>query len=322
MFHALSSESMEAFSGNGKAGREEQIGRRIALISMAVGTGLALSKIFVGTHVGSDSITSDGLEAAGDVLSSGVVYAGLWLASRPPDSQHPYGHGRYETLAGLGVGAILLLTGAAIFWHGHTPHGIPKAFPTYALYPLLAAVVLKVCLFVTKFRVGRRIASLSLEADAWHDLTDLLATGVALSAVVLTLIDAQRFYAADHVGAMLIGILICILSVQVVHRAVGQLVDTMPDAGKMAEVRQTALLVPGALGIEKCYARRTGLRFHVDLHLEVDPELTVRESHEIATQVRITIKETLPWVADVLVHVEPAPAAILRDAQRAIGSRK
>ncbi|HMF75425.1 MAG TPA: cation transporter, partial [Bryobacteraceae bacterium] len=91
---------MEAFSGNGKAGREEQIGRRIALISMAVGTGLALSKIFVGTHVGSDSITSDGLEAAGDVLSSGVVYAGLWLASRPPDSQHPYGHGRYETLAG------------------------------------------------------------------------------------------------------------------------------------------------------------------------------------------------------------------------------
>jgi cation diffusion facilitator family transporter len=242
------------------------------------------------------------------------VYAGLWLASRPPDSEHPYGHGRYETLAGLAVGAILLLAGAAIFWHGHSPHTATNAFPAYALYPLLAAVVAKVCLFITKFRVGRRIASLSLEADAWHDLTDLMATGVALIAVVLTLIDAERFHAADHVGAMVIGILICLLSVQVVHRAVAQLVDTMPDAAKMAEVRQTALLVPGALGIEKCFARRTGLRFHVDLHLEVDPDLTVRESHVIATQVRITIKETLPWVADVLVHVEPAPAALIRDS--------
>jgi divalent metal cation (Fe/Co/Zn/Cd) transporter len=94
----------------------------------------------------------------------------------------------------------------------------------------------------------------------------------------------------------------------------------MPDAAKMAEVRQTALLVPGALGIEKCFARRTGLRFHVDLHLEVDPDLTVRESHVIATQVRITIKETLPWVADVLVHVEPAPAAIRRDTSRPVKS--
>jgi cation diffusion facilitator family transporter len=302
---------MEALSGSEEAGREEFVGRRIALISMAVGTGLALSKILVGTHVGSDSVTSDGLEAGGDVLSSGIVYTGLWLASRPPDSEHPYGHGRYETLAGLAVGAILLLAGAAIFWHGHTPHNATNAFPAYALYPLLAAVAAKVCLFAFKFRVGRRIASLSLEADAWHDLTDLLATGIALVAVLLTLLDSRRFHSADHVGGMLIGILICVLAVQVVHRAVGQLVDTMPDADKMVEVRETALLVPGALGIEKCFARRTGLRFHVDLHLEVDPDLTVRESHEIATQVRITIKETLPWVADVLVHVEPASAALV-----------
>jgi cation diffusion facilitator family transporter len=311
---------MEAFSGKADIGQEELVGRRIALISMAVGTGLAVSKILVGTHVGSDSITSDGLEAAGDVLASCIVYAGLWLASRPPDFEHPYGHGRYETLAGLAVGAMLLLAGAAIFWHGRNQHSTTRPFPAYALYPLLAAVLAKVCLFITKLRVGRRIASLSLEADAWHDLTDLLATGVALIAVALTLLDAARFHSADHFGGMIIGVLICILSVQVVHRAVAQLVDTMPEADKMEEVRQTALLVPGALGIEKCYARRTGLRYHVDLHLEVDPELTVRESHVIATQVRIAIKETLPWVADVLVHVEPAPAEVLSEASSPVKS--
>jgi len=83
----------------------------------------------------------------------------------------------------------------------------------------------------------------------------------------------------------------------------------MPDNAKMAEIRRAALAVPGALGIEKCFARRTGLQYHVDLHLEVDPEMTVRESHEIATHVRIAIKESLPWVADVLVHVEPSPDA-------------
>jgi cation diffusion facilitator family transporter len=290
------------------AGTEESIGRRIALLSMGVGAGLAATKILVGAHVGSTAVISDGLEAGGDVLSSGIVYAGLRLAARPPDSEHPYGHGRYETVAGLGVGAILLLAGAAIFWHGRNPPSEPSVFPLYTLYPLVAAVAVKVVLSIVKFRAGRRIASISLEADAWHDLTDLLATGVAMVAIVLTLLDPGRFRSADHVGGMLIGILIVILSVQVVRRTVAQLVDTMPDEEKMAEIRQTAILVPGALGIEKCFARRSGLHYHVDLHLEVDPELTVRQSHVIATQVRILIRETLPWVADVLIHVEPSPA--------------
>jgi divalent metal cation (Fe/Co/Zn/Cd) transporter len=108
---------------------------------------------------------------------------------------------------------------------------------------------------------------------------------------------------------LLIGVLIFFLSIRVVRRTIGQLLDTMPDDAKMAEIRHAALAVPGALGIEKCFARRTGLQYHVDLHLEVDPEMTVRESHEIAARVRIAVKENLPWVADVLVHVEPSPEA-------------
>jgi divalent metal cation (Fe/Co/Zn/Cd) transporter len=86
-----------------------------------------------------------------------------------------------------------------------------------------------------------------------------------------------------------------------------QLMDTMPDENLMAQIRATASTVPGVLGVEKCFARKTGLRYHVDLHLEVDPEMTVRQSHEIATNVRLRIRQRLNWVADVLVHVEPAP---------------
>ncbi|MBV9498403.1 MAG: cation diffusion facilitator family transporter, partial [Acidobacteriaceae bacterium] len=151
------------------------------------------------------------------------------------------------------------------------------------------------------------IASTSLEADAWHDLTDLLSTFVASIAVLLTLTNPRRFGAADRLGSMIIGLVILFLSIRVVRRTIDQLVDTMPNATKMVEIRKAALSVPGALGIEKCFARRTGLKYHVDLHLEVDPGLTVRESHEIATRVRFAVTANVRWVADVLVHVEPSP---------------
>lgn len=285
--------------------REERIGRQIALLSVSLGLLLSAAKIWVGLHAGSASVVSDGLEAAGDVLSSAIVYAGLWLASKPPDYEHPYGHGRYETLAGLGVGAMLLLAGAAIFWHGWRHVTERSELQFYTLYPLAAAVVLKIALAAVKLRTAHRIASTALEADGWHDITDLASTTVAIVAVAFTLANPRRFGSADHIGGMIIGVIVFILSIQVVRRTIEQLLDTMPERGKMSQIREAALSVPGALGIEKCFARRTGLRYHVDLHLEVDPELTVRESHEIAAEVKHSIKQRLRWVADVLVHVEP-----------------
>ncbi len=285
---------------------QAQVGRQMAFISVVVGLILALLKLFIGYKARSTSVLSDGLEAGGDVLCSAIVYWGLWLAGKPPDKEHPYGHGRYETLAGLGVGGILLLAGAAIFWHGVTVVHQRSTLPLYALYPLFFAVLLKVILATLKFRVGRRISSLSLEADAWHDITDLLSTAIALLAVGLTLSNPDRFGNADKIGGVLIGLLVTLLAVQLVHRTIDHLLDTMPAPEKLAEIRAVALKVNGALGTEKCFARRTGLRYHVDLHLEVDPSLTVRESHDIATRVKSEIKESLPWVADVLVHVEPS----------------
>jgi len=296
---------MPVDSGTIAVNRQERFGRAIALTSIGVSILLAVSKVWIGLQAGSASVVSDGLETAGDVLSSAIVFGGLWLASKPPDSQHPYGHGRYETLAGLAVGAMLLLTGAAILWHGLTSIAETNQVAGYALYPLFAAIVLKGALGVTKLRVGKRIGSTSLQADAWHDAADLISTTVALIAVCLTLADPVRFRAADRVGAIVIGLIILFLSMRVVRRTVEQLLDTMPEPEKMDEIRRVALNVPGALGIEKCFARRTGLQYHADLHLEVDPDMTVRESHEIATRVRVAIRETLPWVADVLVHVEP-----------------
>jgi cation diffusion facilitator family transporter len=285
---------------------EELAGQKLALISSSASAVLASAKILVGIQAHSSSVVSDGLEAAGDVLCSMIVYIGLWIASKPPDKEHPYGHGRYETLAGLAVGAFLLLAGAGILAHAWSGSGTNPSIRSFALYPLLAAFVIKLGLAGVKFRVGKRIDSLGLQSDAWHDVTDLLSTTVASVAVLLTLFNPAHFRSADRIGSIIIGIIVLSLSLQVVRRTTLSLVDTMPEPARMDQIRAAALSVPGARGIEKCFARRSGLRYYVDLHLEVDPYMTVRESHEIATGVREAVKQRLPWVADVLVHVEPS----------------
>ena len=288
----------------------DRAGRSIALVSALAGVVIAGAKIWIGLAAGSTAVTSDGVEALADVVSSAVVYAGLWLASKPPDAEHPYGHGRYETIAGLAVGGLLFLTASAIFMRSFSGLGASEPVRAFALYPLVGAAIVKIALATIKFRRGRRMASLALRADAWHDVTDLISTSVAFIAVVFTLANPVRFAAADKVGGLVIGVIVFLLAFRLARYTIDQLVDTMPDAARMEEIRAVALKVPGAMGIEKCFARRTGLKYHVDLHLEVDPDMTVRESHQIATRVRIEIKETLGWVADVLVHVEPSPVGV------------
>lgn len=287
----------------------ERAGRNLALWSVAAGAALALLKIAVGLAAHSTAVVSDGFEAVADVFSSGIVFIGLWLASRPPDQNHPYGHGRYETLAGLFVGSLLVFTGIAICWRSFLTMAKPDQVRLFAIYPLLVAIATKIVFAVLKWKTARRLSSTSLAADAWHDVTDLFSTSIALTAVLLSVAGPPRFQKADAAGGMIIALIVVFVGLRLIKHAVAQLTDTMPDDQFMAQIRDVALSVPGAMGIEKCFARRTGFRYHVDLHLEVDPDLTVRQSHEIAVKVKIEIKRRLNWVADVLVHVEPAHIA-------------
>ncbi|GIU79941.1 MAG: cation transporter [Bryobacteraceae bacterium] len=287
-------------------GKAESQGARIAIASMAVSGVLALAKLIAGWLAGSASVIADGVESAGDVLASSIVLLGLTVAARPPDENHPYGHGRFETLTGLITGLGLALVGAGIIWKSLQDVGLRHQPPAaYALIPVAASVILKAVMAGLKLRIGRRIRSSALVADAWNDTVDILSGSVALLAVGLALYDPDRFLAADHYGGAAIGVIVILLGLRVVHETSLTLMDTMPDAQMMASIRASALKVPGALDVEKCYARKTGLRYHVDLHLEVDPELTVRRSHAIAEEVRNRVKADLAWVEDVLVHVEP-----------------
>ena len=275
---------------------------------MAVSAALAVMKIGVGLAARSAAVTADGFESAADVFTSGLVLVGMTIAALPADENHPYGHGRVEILTGLLLGFLLFVVGLLIALHAWIGAGeIPVPPAAYAVWPVLISIAAKFWLVTVKYRNGRRLNSLALKADATNDAVDIVSGLVALSALSLTLHWPDRFPRADRYGAFVVGLIVIATALRVAYEAAMHLMDTMPDDDAMEDIRRAAASVPDVAGIEKCFARKTGLKYHVDLHLEVDPEITVRASHDIAQRVREHVCVQLPRVADVLVHVEPAP---------------
>lgn len=281
--------------------------RQIAILGMVVSGLLAVIKLVAGWRAHSASVMADGFESAADVFASGLVLVGLIIASRPADKDHPYGHGRVETLTGLLLGFFLLVAGILISWHGLRGAEDAVVPAAWAVIPLIVSIIAKSGLVAVKYQHGKTIGSSSLLADAANDAIDILSGAVALGALSLTLWKPVDFRYADHYGAFAVGVIVVGTAIRIIYDTSLHLMDTMPDDASMATIRETALSVANVKGVEKCFARKTGLKYHVDLHLEVDPELTVRDGHEIAQNVRERVTEQLPWVADVLVHVEPWP---------------
>lgn len=282
-------------------------GRRLAVASIAVSAALAGVNVAVGLIAGSTSVVAIGAEFAGDVLASSVVLVGLLIASRPPDANHPYGHGRIETVAGLVVGLILVAGGVGIAWRSlaemSVVHG-PPAQP--AVIVLGVTIAVRSVMSALKFRVARQIGSRALASDAWNDAVDILSAVAALVAVMLARVSPDRFLAADHYGGFAVGLVVVVTGVRIARDATMDLADTMPEPAMIEQVRTVAMQVPGVIDVEKQLARKTGLQYHIDLHIEVDPAMTVLESHRIAHDVQERVRRKLSWVAGVLVHVEPA----------------
>jgi cation diffusion facilitator family transporter len=289
-------------------------GRRVATASLVAGVALALLNVGAGVWSGSASVLAIGVELAGDVLASAVVLVGLLVASRPPDANHPYGHGRIETVAGLVVGLILVVSGAGVAWRSLADVRVVHAAPgSSAIAVLLVTIAARVVMSVLKFRAARRIGSRALHADAWNDTVDIFSAAAALLAVSLARVGGERFLAADHYGGFAVGLVVIVTGLRIARDATFDLADTMPDARKVDELRRVVLRVPGVMGVEKQFGRKTGLQYHVDLHVEVAPDLTVRESHRIAHDVQAAVIAELAWVAGVLVHIEPAREARAAD---------
>jgi len=283
-----------------------RIGRRVAIAGIAASALLATMNIVVGIVTHSTSVFATGVEFAGDVLASTVVLIGMIVAVRPADDNHPYGHGRVETLAAFVVAIVLIGGGIGISWNSVRAIGeTHEPPPAAAIGVLVLAIAVRAVMSAVKFRVGRRIQSASLVADAWNDTVDIVAALAALTAVALSMYDSARFLAADHYGGFAVGVVVVFTGLRVLRDASLDLMDTMPSASSIAAIRTAALNVAGVVGVDKIFARKTGFGYHVDLHIEVNPDLTVAAAHEISGRVRSNLRESLDWVTDVLVHVEP-----------------
>ena len=269
---------------------------------MAVSGTLAIVKVVTGLSGHSTAVVADGLESAGDVFSSGFVLLGLTLAARPPDENHPYGHGRIEILTGLLIGLILTAGGALISFHAIERVGRPgEVLAAYVVWPLVASLLARTVMALTKFHFARKLRSAALRADAWNDAMDTVSAIAALIAVGLTLTHPARFPNADRYGGFVVGLIVISAGVRVAYDTAMQLIDTMPEDRLMKQIRAAALAETGVRGVEKCFARKTGMRYHVDLHLEVDPAMTVRQSHELAHRVQQRVLTTLDWDAPAIL---------------------
>jgi cation diffusion facilitator family transporter len=279
---------------------------RSTFLGILANLGLSAAKISAGLVGHSFALVADGLGSGADVLSGLVVFFGLKIAVKPPDSDHPYGHGKAEPIAALCVGLSLVAAAVTIMVESiHeilTPHRLPAA---YTLVVLAGVLIIKGFLFKHVGSVGDSIGSLAVKSDAWHHRSDAITSAFAFVGISIALLGGQGWEAADDWAALCAGVVILYNAFHQLRPAILELADVAPDPDITTRVKEAAAHVPGVIGLDKCYVRKMGFNFYVDLHIIVRGELSVREGHHIAHLVENSVLEELPQISEVLVHVEP-----------------
>jgi cation diffusion facilitator family transporter len=277
---------------------------RSSLIGIGINFFLALLKCLTGLVGHSFALLADGIESFSDVISSSVVYLGLRFAIKPPDNDHPYGHGKAEPIAAALVGVALLLAGIVIATESviliRTPHLLPSR---YTLWVLLSVMFVKVALSKYISRVNRRVDSGALRADAWHQMSDFITSAFAFVGISIALLAHNP--AADDWAALCAAPVIIFGGWRQLMRPMAELLDTAPNPEIEERVRTAASSVPSVLGLDKCFVRKVGFRYYVDLHVVTRGDLPVREGHRIAHEVENSVRERVNRVSAVMVHIEP-----------------
>ena len=286
----------------------ERAAIRAAILGILVNGSLATAKLIGGILGSSYALIADAVESMTDIFSSFVVWRGLSVAIQPPDSNHPYGHGKAEPLAASFVALTLLAASLGIAIQAIreilTPHLTPKPF---TIWLLLAVVVTKETLFRFVFKVGDTVGSTAVRTDAWHHRTDAITSAAAAIGIGIALWGGKGYESADDWAALLASAIIAWNGSRLLRPAIDELMDASPSEDMQKQIKEIALSCDGVLAVEKVLARKTGLSYWVDMHLEVNKSMTVEQAHTVAHTVKDNIRKRLPKVIEVSVHVEPYP---------------
>jgi cation diffusion facilitator family transporter len=279
---------------------------KATFLGMAVNAVLSAAKFTAGVLGHSHALIADAVESSADILSSIVVWRALVVAAEPADRDHPYGHGKAEPLAAASVAIMLLLAAAGIIVKSVQALMLPPETPrAFTLLILIAVVVLKETLFRFVSRAAGTVQSIVVYADAWHHRSDAVTSLAAAMGIALAVLGGPRFAFADNAAAIVAGLIIAFSGWKLLRPALNELMDAAPGAALVGQIKSSASRVAGVQRIEKCIVRKAGVSYFVDMHVEVDPLLTVRQAHEIAHRVKDSVRKSMPSVHDVLVHIEP-----------------
>lgn len=255
----------------------------------------------------SSALLLDALASCLDVLGSLFLIFCIKMASKPPDREHPFGHGRYEPLAGLQLGVFLIIIGGFMllqqsFQLSELPSGHmdPRAW----VVPLVATLLLEGCYRIV-MRTSIKQHSPALAADAAHYRIDALTSLFATVALLFGAAFPDWSFFFDHVGAISISLVMIVLGLLAAKSNMNQLMDKTPEPSFFNRVKQAALSVTGVFGTEKIRIQQFGPDAHVDIDIEVDPNLSVLNAHTISQKVRSAIQKEWSSVRDVIVHIEP-----------------
>lgn len=274
--------------------------------SIASNLTLALIKGIAGVLGNSYALIADATESATDVVASLFVLLGLRYARRPADDNHPYGHGKIEPLitflvVGFLVGSAVLIAYQSIN-NIFSPQQMPKP---WTLVVLAVIIIWKEISYRIVKRKGEQANSSAVQADAWHHRSDAITSVMAFIGIGVAVIFGDQYAAADDWAALLASGFILYNSYLIFRPALGEVMDEHLYDDVIADIRRISLTVPGVRGTEKCYVRKAGMQYLVDLHAIVDGTISVAAGHEIAHRLKDTLLAERPTIGDVLVHIEP-----------------
>lgn len=276
---------------------------------MLVNLALATAKLFAGVTGHTYALIADAVESTIDIFSSLVVWSGLHIAAQPADEDHPYGHGRAEALAGALVALIVISAAIGIAVQAvreiRTPHHTPAA---WTLVVLSAVIIIKEWLFRRVFAVGSDVGSTAVVADAQHHRSDVFTSAAAFVGISVALIGGPGWGWADGVAALFASGVILYNGVRILGPSVNDLMDRAPDDTVVRQISDAAHSVHEVCAIEKLKVRKAGLAYFVDLHVQADAQLSFHEAHIVSGKVKGAIREAVPLVSEVLIHMEPYEA--------------
>lgn len=280
---------------------------RTTWFSIAGNTAMALIKGAGGYFGNSYALVADAIESTTDIFASILVLLGLKYAARPADENHPYGHGRIEPLITFLVVGFLI---SSAFYIAHesianigTQHDLPEPF---TLWILGGIILWKEISYQLVIRKSRETNSSSLKADAWHHRSDAITSIAAFIGISIALIMGKGYESADDWAALFASGFILWNSYKIFRPALGEIMDEHLNEDLIKEIRIHSVEVNGILGTEKCFIRKAGMQYHVELHAMVNGKISVNEGHTLAHQLKDHLRNTIPQLGHVLIHIEPS----------------